>query len=343
MTTRVKLVSWFIAVGLVVGAYVTATHSLTSRFENGLSRLLKQQVKIQSVELIFPTGVVLKKISIPADPSKEGLPPISIREVALRFGLLSFLQGRRDVVMELTAPTISLRRNAKTGVKLLSGRLPLFATRLRIRNGEVTVVDRQVSPEVTWTFQNVSASVSRSHRPEEYLYTILATVADAQKKPVGQCEINGHFFSNGTIEATVSLRQMDLGFLAPYAGAILGTSPSQGTCTLTSQVTLHEGGVLADSQLSASGVVFPTEQPTLVGPTGNRLVEMLRDSAGTIQLSFLVTGRPGEQLNWSELMTSTIRESVRQALAKGIQNVLSSTEQQPVEESVRKGLESIGH
>ena len=72
MTTRIKIVSWFVAVGLLVGAYVAASHSLKGRLESGLSRLLERQVTIESVQLIFPSGVVLKKIVIPADKSEKG-------------------------------------------------------------------------------------------------------------------------------------------------------------------------------------------------------------------------------------------------------------------------------
>ncbi len=314
MTTRIKIVSGLLAVGLVAGATVAAGRALKPRFENELGRLLGRQVAIQSARLVFPAGVVLKKVVISADPSQENLSPVQIQEAVVQFGFLSLMQGR-----------------------------PFAVARLRIRDGEVTVVDRQISPEVTWVFRNVSAGIAHSHRPDEYLYTASAIVTDAQKKPVGRCEINGHFFLAGTTEATVSLKEMDLPFLAPYAKLILGMAPSQGACTLVSRVSAYQRSLLAESTLSASGVVFPTEQPTLLGPAGNRLVELLRDETGMVRLSFLVTGRPGEPLNWSELTAATIRESVRQGMAKGIQNVLSSTEQQPVEESVRKGLESIGH
>lgn len=352
MTTRIKIVSWFIAVGLLAGVYVAVSHSLRARLENSLSRLLDRQVTIESAQLTFPAGVVLKKVVIPADRSQESVPPVQIQEVVVHLTPLNFSKGWQAVTVELTAPTVCIRQKAKTGWELpvtlpthataSADRLPLAITRLQVREGEVTVVDRQVSPEVTWTFRNISAGVSPSHHPGEYLYTVFGTITDAHKKPVGQCEISGHFFLVGTTEATISFKEMDLPFLAPYVNLVLGTAPSQGTCTLVSRVSAYQGALVADSTLSASGVAFPTEKPTLLGPTGNRLVELLRDSTGTIHLSFLLTGRPGEPLNWSTLTAGTIQESVRQGLAKGIQNVLSSTEQQPVEESVRRGMESLG-
>jgi len=352
MTTRIKFISWIVAVGLLVSTSFVVSHRLKGRLEEGLSHLLERPVTIQSVGLTFPAGVVLKEVVIPADRSPESLPPIRIREAVVRFGFLSFLQGRQGIAVELVAPVIVLRQKATAGWDLpvtLSpraaasvARLPLVVTRLRIRDGEVTIVDRQISPEVSWTFRNVSASLGRSHRPDEYLYAVLATVLDAQKKPVGQCNVDGHFFLAGTTEATVSLNGMDLPFLAPYVNLVLGVAPSQGTCTLVSRVSAYQGALLADSKFSASGVVFSTEKPTLLGPTGNRLVELLRDPSGTVQLSFLLTAHPGQPLDWSALMASTIQEAVRQGMAKGIQNVLSSTEQSPVAESVRKGFESLG-
>ena len=101
--------------------------------------------------------------------------------------------------------------------------------------------------------------------------------------------------------------------------------------------------LVAETDLTARNVVFPTEEPTLLGPTGNHLVKLLKDSSGEVHLHFVVKGTLGEKLDWSDLVSSAVREAMRQAVSRGIQKVMKDSEElKPVEELIRKGLESLG-
>ena len=94
--------------------------------------------------------------------------------------------------------------------------------------------------------------------------------------------------------------------------------------------------------LTGQGVFFPSREPTVLGPDGNRLVSFIKDRDGVVHLDFIVKGTLGQPLDWTGLTTGTLREAIRQAMARNIQKVLNETEQKPVEEEIRSQMDSLG-
>jgi len=162
-------------------------------------------------------------------------------------------------------------------------------------------------------------------------------------REIGKLEINGESLLGEFFESRVLMDHAALQHLGPHLRKILGVVPSQGICRVEAKITSVHESCVAEIDLTASQVAFSTEEPTLLGPPGNRLAELLRDPEGKIHLSFVVKGKPGDHLDWSDLAAGTFRESMRQALARGIQQTLTDAEvNKPLEEAIRRGYESQG-
>ena len=79
----------------------------------------------------------------------------------------------------------------------------------------------------------------------------------------------------------------------------------------------------------------------MLGPSGNKLVEMLQEKDGKVHLSFAVEGKAGPGFDWQGTISSKVQEALRQAMSRSILKSLGDSEQN-VGEHVRKGIESLG-
>lgn len=145
----------------------------------------------------------------------------------------------------------------------------------------------------------------------------------------------------GLRQARLLLEQADLENWQPYLSILLGVPPPTGKFRVVSEVTLFDDTLTAQNQLTATDVVFSTEEPTVLGPTGNQIVRLLRDPEGKVRFSFVVKGRWAADFDWSEHLTAALRGELSKAVAQSIQQTLSDTEQtQLLEEMIRSSLEA---
>lgn len=274
---------------------------------------------------------------------------IAVQGVSVRPAWASLLRGRVGAELELAAPELSLRwsKGSLSGLALGSlracrwGRVPIV--QLRVRQGKVSLLDQTVGPEVTWEIQRLVLSAQADWRTGRCAFDGAGSLGDGAPPGKGDLKLQGSaVLPWGPVDAVITLSHGEVGDLAPYLRQVLGTAPDRGMAQVQSRVTLHGGVLVAQNNVTAARVVFPTSDPTVLGPDGNRLVQLLKGPEGTVQLSFIVTGELGKGLDWSDLAAAAMREALQQAMARGIQRVLSDTEQQPVEEAVRKGLDSLG-
>ena len=348
-----------LGVGLLLWAAFAATESLKRSVTADLRRALKREVTVQGATLIFPAGIRLTGITIPQGSTPEGVPYGSIQQLGIRLTLGSFLQGRPGVDLELIRPRIFFRGQLKG----LAGRLPsrsafkrggFLFNRLRVRDGEIILVDQRVTPPVEWRVKDLSVSVRSGPQPGGYSYSILGDWQDESHQPqgngeasssrsheqVGKLQVNGQLLADRTIRAKVSFSHDKLEDLAPYARRLLGAAPARGAVQISGTVTLKQGELSADTELTASGVRFATEEPTLLGPPGNRLAELLQDRSGQIRIPFPIKGSLQGQ-GWADLLTVSLKEALRQELARGIQRALTEAEPpRSVEEFLRRESES---
>lgn len=328
-----------IAVFLVVAAYLAATRSVKDFIEKRLDAALHEKVTLRAAHLTFPPGILLVGFSAPN---------FSIEQVGVRVSFFALLTGKPGLDLEVTAPKLFMERDAAGNVKSPTGEgkkkpLGLPISRLRIRAGEITFVDHKVLPEMTWLIRDLRVSL-RQKNSSSFDFGVVGELQQSPQKPVGNFELKGEFFTEGTADADFSIRHEALEQLGPYVQPILGAVPSRGSAALQSKITLHEGMLIADNKLQITELSFAAaDQPTILGPASGRLVELLQDERGEIHLAFVVKGRLGEPLNWSDLVNSTLREAMKQALARNIQRTLTDIEKiKPIEELIQKGLESLG-
>ncbi len=352
MSLRVKLALWAIGIGLVCGFYVVGTGSLRLRLQNVLSDAFQQRVTVQSLALRFPLGVRMSGIAMPNAAGQE-TPPISIREAVAQLDLGTLLKGRPRFALELKAPRLRIERNPQGSIQFSllrkttpEGRLQVLGipvSRLRVRDGELILLDQAVAPQVSGVLRDLSVSLVSGSQRGQYTVNVRGLLEGGSREPLGILEANGEMILPTTAEFKISVTHKEVARLEPYLRQILGAAPSQGAIHLVSTVTLFNGGLVADSRLTATGLAFLTDDPTVLGPSGNHLVQILQDSKGVVNLSFIVKGRLGEPLDWSNLVESTLREAMRQALAQNIRRALTDAEQGgSLEEAIRRGMDSIG-
>ncbi len=346
---RVKFFLWLIGIGLVVGIYGVVTRTLQERLEVRLTHSFDRPVKIREVHVIFPPALLLLKLTVEDSARGEKVPLLSIQQTFLRLSFLKFLQGQRGIDLEFTSPELFVTRSPQGTfsfplVSWLQKNSSFSMTRLRIRNGEVKLTDQAVSPETIWIVRDLRLSmVSKGNKPQSYLVSAIGSLEADPARSIGSVEIDGEFVPAGTTQMKVSITQTEIERLAPYIRQIIGVAPSQGSCAIKSAATLQNGAVVAHVDLTAHGIMFPTNEETIFGLAGNRLVELLKDKDGSIHLAFDVKGRLGESLDWSNATTAAFREAMRQALSRSIQNVLTDVEERrPVEELLQRGMESLG-
>ncbi len=187
-----------------------------------------------------------------------------------------------------------------------------------------------------------SIEVRPGARPRERRFSLSGRLEDGQGKKLGGVNAQGTYLIGGPIDAEVALTYDDLGDLAPYLRKVLGSAPARGSMEMQTRLTVHEGVLMAHNDVTATGVAFAGNEPTTLGPAGNRLLELLRDKEGKVHLSFIVAGKLGGEMDWSDLSAGAMRDAMRQAMSRSIQQVLTDTEQnKPVEELLRRKLDSL--
>ena len=178
--------------------------------------------------------------------------------------------------------------------------------------------------------------------PGQRAFALEGRLADGRGGELGKVSVRGGYIRNGPLDAEVTVDYADIVKLSSYLEKILGTAPIRGSMRMETRLTLHQGVLMTRNEVEAAGVAFSGNVPTTLGPDGNRLVELLRDPQGKVHLTFIVAGKPGEKMDWSDLAAGAMREAMRQAMSHSIQRVLSETEQQkPVEELMRKKLDTL--
>ncbi len=333
MSTK-RLICVAVVVAGVAG-YWAAKEPLRQRLERKLSASLQRPVKIGQVGYGFPLGLRLKSLVL-LPGQRPGEIPIQIKWAKVE------ISG-----VELVEPTFSLKISPEgvSGVPSWaggSGRGLPFAG-LRIRKGHMTLTDQKVTPEVVWTLSNLNLRLKRGPDPRTASVSGQANLLTARGESMGEIRVQGELLPAGMVQGKADLRHNQIGQAAPYLRQALGTAPSQGSCRLTSEITTRDGTIIAKTELQAKEVAFATDVPTSLGPPGNKLVEMLEDPNGEIQLSFLVTRKKGEPLDWSNLASAALGQALRQALARNIQKLLTDAEEvQPIQEKLQQGLESLG-
>ena len=342
---RGKLVVGVIAAGLFVVAIRTATDLLHKRLESAFTSVFQRPVEIQAVQLLFPVGVLLTEVAVPSG-SGQAQPALSLAHARIHFSLFSFMRGQPGLDVELMGPKLYMERSEQGFGPLHVGgpwsfpRFPL--NRLRIRNGEVTFVDWVSSPEVSWAVRDFSVSAS-SRNGSEYRYGMIGSLQEISHEPIGRLEVNGKFLPGQMAVADLSVELGSLEFLGPSIQKALGVAPARGSCLVKAHLQCRGGTITLDTELTAQGVSFDTDEPTLVGPVGSSLVELLQDEEGQIHLTFVVKSEAGEQPNWSESVEGALQQAIRQALAQSIQRILASPDQsRSFEELILRGIESVG-
>ena len=349
MKSKVKLLGWSIGIAAVVGFYLLAVSSLRGQLEQQLSAACKRPVTIEVARFVLPPAIRLARLEVPAVRGEDRA-PIKVDLIQARLSGSAWGQGQPGGEVDAIHPQIYLEWTKEARDLSELGVNPLFVpssgvpiAQVRIRDGEFTFIDRLAVPNVFWNLRGVSFALRPGVRPEEREFALAGRLEDSEGRPLGKVEARGTAFPDGPIDAVVKLSYGDLGKLAPYLRRLLGTAPARGSMEMETRLTMLQGVLMAHNEVMATGVFFSDDQPTTLGPEGNRLVELLKDPEGKIHLGFDVKGELGKKrMDWSDLAVGAMREAMRQAMSRSIQQVLSDTEQQkPVEELLRKKLDTL--
>lgn len=347
MKKKLKLLWWVIGLGAVLGVYLVGVSSLRGQMEAQLSTACKRTVTVQAAQFVLPPAIRLIGLEVPAVRG-EDRSPVKIDVIQARLLASAWGQGQLGGEVVVIHPQIHLEWTLEAKALSEAGGSPIIVSsgipiaQASVRNGEITTIDRLAVPNVFWNLRDVSFTIRPGVRPQEREFALSGRLDDRNGRPLGTVEAGGTSFRGGPIDAGVKLSYGDLSELAPYLRRVLGTAPSRGAVQVETRLTLHQGVLMAHNDLTATDILFSDSQPTTLGPDGNRLVELLKDREGKIHLSFVVAGKPGEKMDWSDLAAGAMREAMRQAMGRSIQQVLSDTEQQkPVEELLRRKLDTL--
>lgn len=259
--------------------------------------------------------------------------------------LLGCLIGLVAAVGICLAAASSFRRELESTLTGLSRR-PVrirsayltFPPGIRLIGVEVLAVPGEARPPLRID----SLAVRPGGRPRERRFTLSGHLEDEQGKALGRFNAQGTFFREGPVDAQIALTYPDLSRLSAYLRQVLGAAPDRGAMEMKTRLTLFQEVLMAHNEVTATGVSFPSSELTTLGLDGNRLVQLLKDKEGKVHLSFIVAGKLGEKLDWSDLAAGAMREAMRQAMSRSILQVMSETEQKkPVEELMRRKLDTL--
>ncbi|MBI3616494.1 MAG: DUF748 domain-containing protein [Candidatus Omnitrophica bacterium] len=344
---RVKWILWIAGIGFLVWIHAATNRQIQGWTEGALNSGFGRKAAFRARTLIFPVGIRLSNVTIPSGSGRES--SVSIGRVEARINFPALLRGRPGFDLELRGPKFLIERDTAGDFHLplrpggVGEGLEFPLAHLKVKEGELLFMDRAVSPLVFWAIRDLSVSVRADPRSGRWLTSGRGLLQGQSHETIGQFEIRGKLDRSALSDAELSVTYQGLGNLAPYLRHVLGTAPSQGAFKLTSAVDLGKGSLSADNRIVATGVLFPTDEPTALGPSGNRLVELLKDRDGMIRLSFPVKGPLGELPDWSNLLGAPLRDAMRRALAQNIQKALADAESpRSVEEALRRSLDSSG-
>ncbi len=343
-----------VIVGLLALGYKASMGILKARLEERLTDACSRAVKVESVRFTFPLGIRVEGLTVPRIRG-ERTAPLSADAIQVNLLTGALLQGSPGVALDIQAPKLRMDWNQQVR-KLLAAAGPISLgqgtqagavalKRVTIRDGQLIFLDQTVVPEVPWIFQGMDLSVTSGTIKEQRLFSAAGELGGPSADILGRIQLEGSTLPQGPGEIKLSLGHQKIRILAPYIRKVLGTAPHRGSVELESRITFDatKGLIIAENELTANGIHFPDDQPTRLGPDGNRLAELLSDPEGNIHLGFVVTGKRGEPLDWSDLVAGALRQAMRQALARGIRDALVDSEQvKPLEDLIQKGIESLG-
>lgn len=343
-------IGWGVALLVFILFYLLSVSTLRAQMEATLSSACNRPVTIRSARMVLPPGIQLTGIEVPTG-YREAHSPLSMGVLTARLAAGQAVQGQPALELDFQDPKLYGEWNLQTqalfslaSLKGTSTPIPLPLARLRINGGALRLVDETVVPPTDWDLRDVRGEVAAASGPGQYHYRFSGRLVGKGGEDLGGVEVEGTWISGGPVEGTLQVRHADLHFLAPYLRKVLGTPPSQGSAELTTHLTLHQGVVMARNDVTAEKVLFPVGAATSLDMEGNRLVELLRDEEGKVHLGFIVAGKLGQKLDWSDLATGALREATRQALSRSIQKMLKETEQvRPAEEVLQEKFESTPH
>ena len=348
MKNKLKFLWWVLGILAVVGAYAVFAGSLRSQMEETLTAACKRTVTIRSAQFTLPPAIRLIGLEV-ARAHGEARAPLKVDMIQASLAASSWMQGQPGGELEVFHPQFYMEWTLEARAVTAMGGAPVIQsagvpiTRVQVHNGDLTFVDRTTVPNVFWNFQETDFTAQPGTRPAEQAFTLSSRLKDEQGRELGTVRARGTWLSGGPVDAQVELSDRDISKLSGYLRKVLGTAPSRGAMQMDVRLTVHQGVLMAHSDVTATGVVFSDSQPTTLGLDGNRLVELLKDRDGKIHLSFIVAGKLGEKLDWSDLAAGAMREAMRQAMSRSIQKVLSDTEQdKPVGELLQKKMDSLG-
>lgn len=347
--TRKGWIGWGVAAAVALFFYFFGTAALRAQMEEALSSAAGRPVQLNAVHLTLPPGIRLVGIAVPGGPREPSV-PFSVGEITARLSAAQALRGAMGLSLDIRAPKLFITWTPEAqalfswdALKNTAGSTtPLPLESLRIRGGELDFLDETAVPAVPWRLRDVAMEVS-TRGTSEYAVRFSGRLAGKEQEEIGRFEGNGSVLTHGPVDGEMTFRHQKIGVLAPYLRKVLGSAPTQGSAELKSRLTVHGGVLMAHNDVTAAGVVFPPKERTTLDLEGTRLVELLRDADGKVHLAFVVAGKLGQRLDWSDLAAGALRESMRQALARSIQKVLKDTEQRrPSEEVLQEKIESLG-
>ena len=348
--SRKAWIGWGVVAAGVAFFYLFGTSILRAQMETALSTACGRPVTLRSVHITLPPGIRMNGIAVPTGP-REGPSPLSIEEITGRLTAGDLVQGRMGLNLEVKKPKMIIVWTPQAralfspaAFKSAAGPIKMPLARLRVEGGELTFVDETVTPAVSWNLRDLRMEIAADRGPGEYSVRLSARLDDDAGKASGGLKLEGSvLLGGGPVDAVLEVDHGQVRQLSPYLRRILGTAPTQGQAHLTSRITVHEGVLMSRNDIVASEIVFPQGERTTLDLEGNRLVDLLRDADGKIHLGFIVTGRLGEKLDWSDLATGAMREAMRQALNKGIQKILSQMQEgRSAGEVLQDTLDSLG-
>lgn len=338
---------WSAVLIVFVFFYLGGTSALRAQMEAALASACNRPVSVRSAQVIFPPGVRLSHITVPAYP-RERVQPLSIGQIEARMAGNGFLQGPLAVDLRILQPKMFMAWTpydkemfSLASLKGTSTPVALPLSRLRLEAGELTLLDETVIPATQWNLRDLEGEFAAGQAPGQYRFRFSSRLVTDSAEDIGLLKVEGTWVSGGPLDATLEIRHRNLKVLAPYLCKVLGTPPAKGRAELTTRLTIHQGVVMARNDVIAEEVSFPSDAVTTLDLEGNRLVDLLRDEEGKVHLGFIVAGKLGKKLNWSDMATGALREAMRQAVSRSIQKVLKENEEsRPAGEVLQEKFDS---
>lgn len=341
------LIGAVVLIALVAGAYYWATGAVKERVARELSAACRRPVTVEKVDFALPAGIRLTGLVVPR-LGPEPRAPLAIDEIYAQLVPEEAIRNRPVGDLELTGPRLWMEWNpqvralfSKVGFRSLPN-AAVAIRNLKIREGALEVADATARPPVDWHVQRFRMDAQLGASPQARSFQGEGVLLGPDRNPVGRFTFDGTRVEEGALEVNVSLTHDQIQILAPYLRGLLGPTPVAGRLDLDSRVQVREGQLTAETQVTASGIRFATGEPTTLGPPGNRLAELLSDADGAVHLGFIVQGPLASEVSWLDLAAGSLREAMRKAMTRSIHRVLIESEQGPVEDRLRQGLESLG-